>query len=82
MHPVLRPRVLDTIRNCPGIFEESLDVQMNKLVVEALESQEFLSQPIPKRIVIVIDGFDECDSERERMHLLFPFSPSSRDTHI
>lgn len=68
-HPSLQSAVLDIIRGYPTIFQESLDFQMDKLLVRPLQSPTPLLPPLHK-IAIVIDGLDKCSEEDEREHLL------------
>lgn len=72
--PALKAEVLRTISDEPDIFQESLDAQMERLLLDPLNSVE---SPFPLRPnagsqkrVIVIDGFDECRDPKERTHLL------------
>ncbi|KAJ2912847.1 hypothetical protein MD484_g7566, partial [Candolleomyces efflorescens] len=65
--PALQRLVLETIRLNPDIFEQSLEFQFKKLISHHATS--IPSQPPTPRI-LVIDGFDECRSIKERAHLL------------
>ncbi|KAK7049455.1 hypothetical protein VNI00_006063 [Paramarasmius palmivorus] len=56
---VLGPRILDTIRSDPRIFETAFENQFQKLIVEPCsEVESALWEELPN--VIIIDGLDEC----------------------
>ncbi|KAF6760486.1 hypothetical protein DFP72DRAFT_882319 [Ephemerocybe angulata] len=62
--PRLRPHVLQEIVNNDVIFEESLDTQVETLILRPL------GMVPPRKMAIIIDGFDECQDPKERGHLL------------
>ncbi|KAF5339865.1 hypothetical protein D9611_009180 [Ephemerocybe angulata] len=65
--PKLKPGIMAAIASNPTIFSESLDCQLEKLVVEPL-----LGLPSGRgfRMVIAVDGFDECRNPKGRRNLL------------
>ncbi|KAF6760477.1 hypothetical protein DFP72DRAFT_882294 [Ephemerocybe angulata] len=63
--PNLKPSILEAISNNSSIFEESLETQVDMLVLNTMEAVAF-----PQRMVIVVDGLDECQSRDERADLL------------
>ena len=70
--PIVRPYIERAVEFDPTIFERSLEVQFARLIVEPInaaaqtDSSSFNGRPA----VIIIDGLDECDSERQRGDLL------------
>lgn len=70
--PALKPLVLKAIADNPTIFEESMEWQMEKLLVEIMETHYFHSNSAPSspKAILIIDGFDECRNQDERGHLL------------
>lgn len=66
--PTLRPSVLQAVSENPTIFLESLDLQLETLVIKPLSLG--LCQSSCQQIVIAVDGFDECRNPAERQHLL------------
>ncbi|RXW13046.1 hypothetical protein EST38_g12808 [Candolleomyces aberdarensis] len=63
--PELKPFILQSIFDNPTIFKEALKTQTRNLILDPLGS-------IPKisRVVIVVDGLDECRMATERGNLL------------
>jgi hypothetical protein len=69
--PALDHPIQETIRSDPTIFEQSLELQVEKLISNHAAS--ILSQTSAPRI-IVVDGFDECRDQKQRerlLHLLY-----------
>jgi hypothetical protein len=55
------------VANDPSIPTKSLEIQLQKLILEPLQQvSEQSSQPI----VIIIDGLDECEGEYTQSHIL------------
>jgi hypothetical protein len=65
--PALDHPIRETIRSDPTIFEQSLELQLEKLMSNHAAS--ILSQTSAPRIIIV-DGFDECRDQKQRERLL------------
>ncbi|KAJ2919937.1 hypothetical protein MD484_g413, partial [Candolleomyces efflorescens] len=61
--PAFTHTTRETIRNDPTIFEQSLEVQVEKLISRHISS-------IVSARIIVVDGFDECRDQKQRAHLL------------
>jgi len=70
--PEVKAPILQVISDNPGIFQESMEFQLEKLFVKVLEAYKnpTSSPTCSPSIVIVIDGFDECKSVQERGHIL------------
>ncbi|EAU83523.2 hypothetical protein CC1G_04779 [Coprinopsis cinerea okayama7 len=67
--PEMKHYVARVLRDRPDIFEESLDVQLEALVLDILPklSKQALAKA-PRSLII--DGLDECRDASERQHLL------------
>jgi len=62
--PALRPLIEDAVEFDPEVFHHSIDVQLNKLLLEPLQrlhSTGFDFEKCP--FVIIIDGLDECQGD-------------------
>ncbi|KAJ3525953.1 hypothetical protein NMY22_g10363 [Coprinellus aureogranulatus] len=71
--PALKAAVLQAISEEPDIFRDSLDAQVEKLLIDpflSIESPFLPATSASGKRVIVIDGFDECWEPKERTHLL------------
>ena len=62
-YPDFRSRFIPLVRLCPGISRESLDIQMQRLIVQPLQ-KSCLST------VIVIDALDECQDDKPTSMIL------------
>ncbi|KAJ3516048.1 hypothetical protein NMY22_g14297 [Coprinellus aureogranulatus] len=65
--PHLKPYIFQVLTNRPAIFSESLETQTDKLILGP-PAKEY-EQAARHKLVMVIDGFDEC-VVTERGHLL------------
>jgi hypothetical protein len=65
--PWLRAAILKALEENPGIFDESLETQMNRLILKPIAEHRHLNPR--SKYAIVVDGFDEC-VVTERGHLL------------
>ncbi|KAH9485924.1 hypothetical protein JR316_0002841 [Psilocybe cubensis] len=73
--PEAREIVLDAVANDPSIFSLSLDIQMQLLIINPINSaalDEVTGAAWRSRApyLIVVDGLDECDSSEEHRHIL------------
>ena len=69
--PVLKQSILDAITDHPFVFKDGLEAQAEGLLFRPLQdlgpSSGLESQ---KRVVLLIDGLDECRDESQRKHLI------------
>jgi hypothetical protein len=63
--PALDHQVQKTIRLNPKIFEQSLEFQMEELILKHIAS---IPPQAPR--ILVVDGFDECQDQTQRARLL------------
>lgn len=75
--PMLKTNVEGAIETNPGIFEEPLEEQCRKLLIEPLLEIVRSNQEAPQ-LVIVIDALDECDKERDIGSILRLLSQARR----
>ena len=62
--PALRPLIEDAVESDPEIFHHSVDVQLDKLIIEPIQrlhSTGHIFRNYPS--VIIIDGLDECQGD-------------------
>ncbi|KAJ7118216.1 hypothetical protein C8R44DRAFT_625832 [Mycena epipterygia] len=63
--PELKGFISEGMENDPAIVDKSLSIQLQKLIVEPWQ------QMIPSsRVVIIIDGLDECDGQNVQQEIL------------
>ncbi len=65
--PDSKDHILKAIDKNPLVFKQSLDVQLNALIIEPLKTLRLLT---PCKIVLIIDGVDECNGEMEQRNLI------------
>ncbi|KAK7049445.1 hypothetical protein VNI00_006051 [Paramarasmius palmivorus] len=77
---VLGPRILDTIRLDPRIFDAAFEYQFQKLIIEPCsEVKSSLWRNLPN--VIAIDGLDECvdhPSQERLLHIIRDVTATAR----
>ncbi|KAJ2922434.1 hypothetical protein H1R20_g14659, partial [Candolleomyces eurysporus] len=66
--PALNSSVLESIRSNPTIFEQSLDLQLEKLVLDQFASIPPAQSTVPK--ILIVDGLDECRIQEQRKRIL------------
>ena len=62
--PALRPLIEDAVESDPEIFHHSVDVQLDKLIIEPIQrlhSTGHIFRNYPS--VIILDGLDECQGD-------------------
>jgi hypothetical protein len=69
--PPLREGVGMAMIDNPSIFHKSLDVQLQKLLIEPLRS---LDIPPRSPFLVVVDGLDECKGDSDQCHILSSIS--------
>ncbi|KAF6754930.1 hypothetical protein DFP72DRAFT_1123491, partial [Ephemerocybe angulata] len=64
--------VYQAIRSDPAIFKKRLHTQFDQLILHPFRQQGILGKPLPQmgRMVILIDGLDECDTEDDQREIL------------
>ncbi|KAK7028058.1 hypothetical protein VNI00_015009 [Paramarasmius palmivorus] len=65
-YPELRHSIGQVIREKPSILKASVDVQLQKLIIEPL----FQFTTVDLDGLIIIDALDECSGEKEQRHVL------------
>lgn len=65
--PSLSKIIEGIIEGDPSIFEKSIQIQLERLIVEPLQQ---LEPDILATMVIIIDGLDECGGEKTQVSLL------------
>lgn len=63
--PEIRPRIENIIEANPSILQGSMDIQLQRLVLDPLSS---IKEPLP--MVIIIDGLDECGSADDQRQVI------------
>ncbi|KAG2018291.1 hypothetical protein CC2G_007730 [Coprinopsis cinerea AmutBmut pab1-1] len=66
--PGYKEVLVQALSDHPGVFEESLDVQLDVLILRPLSQLEIDLRRSPR--LITIDGLDECRDAKEQRHLL------------
>ncbi|KAJ2929099.1 hypothetical protein H1R20_g7993, partial [Candolleomyces eurysporus] len=66
--PALNFSVLGFIRSNPTVFEQSLDLQLEKLILDQFASIPPPQSTAPK--ILIVDGLDECRIQEQRKHIL------------
>ena len=65
--PDSKKYILEAIENNPLVFEQSLDAQFALLIIEPLRILQLF---MPCKLVLVIDGVDECIGEADQTNLI------------
>lgn len=65
--PALAQKMSEAILACPDMFKESLEFQAERLLLGPFSTLESLSS---LRIIVAVDGLDECRDPNERVHLI------------
>ncbi|KAK7028062.1 hypothetical protein VNI00_015013 [Paramarasmius palmivorus] len=65
-YPELRHSIGQVIREKPSILKASVDVQLQKLIIEPL----FQFTTVDLDGLVIIDALDECSGEKEQRHVL------------
>ncbi|KAF6754929.1 hypothetical protein DFP72DRAFT_355037 [Ephemerocybe angulata] len=68
--------VYQAIRSDPAILKKRLNTQFDKLVLHPFRQQGMAGEPLPQmeRMVILVDGLDECDTVEDQHKLRDPSS--------
>jgi len=70
--PALKPLIYSVIDEDPMIFEQTLEVQLESLLVEPLNElfgpSGIANHTIPR--LIIVDGLDECSTPKAQCHIL------------
>ncbi|KAK7028071.1 hypothetical protein VNI00_015022 [Paramarasmius palmivorus] len=66
-YPELRHGIGQAIKHTPSILKASIDIQLQKLIIEPL----LHSTTIDLNGLIVIDALDECSTGKEQCHVLY-----------
>ncbi|KDR73014.1 hypothetical protein GALMADRAFT_73198 [Galerina marginata CBS 339.88] len=64
--PEVGDRIENAITNDPSIIDKSMELQLQRLIMEPLQALDLSVRPT----VIVIDGLDECEGENMQCHIL------------
>ncbi|KAF9439763.1 hypothetical protein P691DRAFT_785051, partial [Macrolepiota fuliginosa MF-IS2] len=67
-----------TIRNDRAILDKTMAVQFEALIVEPLQELEKAGKGIGKRITIIVDGLDECDSTDDQCKIIETIAAAAR----
>ena len=68
--PGLKESILQAVSAHPSIFLEGLEFQTRELIVKPFRATRVLSPPLLRpRIVLVVDGLDECRDQAQRQHI-------------
>ncbi|EAU83555.2 hypothetical protein CC1G_04811 [Coprinopsis cinerea okayama7 len=78
--PGYKPLVAQAIRDHPGIFTKSLDIQFQELILDLLPKLACEPMYLPR--VLVVDGFDECRDIQQRQHLLKLLQALATNPHV
>ncbi|KAF9445557.1 hypothetical protein P691DRAFT_762396 [Macrolepiota fuliginosa MF-IS2] len=76
--PNYRALVDHRIRNDRAILDKTMAVQFEALVVEPLQELEKAGKGTGKRIAIIVDGLDECDSVEDQRKILKTIAAAAR----
>ncbi|KAF9474875.1 hypothetical protein BDN70DRAFT_865648, partial [Pholiota conissans] len=70
--PTMADSLYATIERDPIIFSKSLTIQLQNLIIDPLKAalQCALPNETPERIIIIIDGLDECSPAKSQVELL------------
>ncbi|KAF9444990.1 hypothetical protein P691DRAFT_785843 [Macrolepiota fuliginosa MF-IS2] len=80
--PDYRELVDHRIRHDRGILDKMMAVQFQALIVEPFQELERAGKGIGKRIAIIVDGLDECDSADAQCKIIELIAGAARDGAI
>lgn len=76
-HPEYRHHLLKILETTERLLEQSLNYQFEKLLVEPLSDL-----PLQRKLLIIIDGLDQCDGVDDRVELIKLLRRRSSDLPI
>ncbi|KAF9474856.1 hypothetical protein BDN70DRAFT_814972, partial [Pholiota conissans] len=70
--PTMADPLYTTIERDPIIFSKSLAIQLQALIIDPLQAALQCAPPheTPERIIIIVDGLDECSPTKSQVELL------------
>ncbi|KAF9441857.1 hypothetical protein P691DRAFT_811953 [Macrolepiota fuliginosa MF-IS2] len=77
--PDYRDLVDQRIRHDKAIFDKIMDTQFEVLIVEPFQELERAGKGIGKRIAIIVDGLDECDSADAQCKIIEIIAATARN---
>jgi NACHT domain len=81
--PQLRTKINNAVASDPAIFYKCREEQLRKLIVESYSSQTDSESDIPKMpSLVIIDGLDECTSEKVQSELLLSIAEAVNFYHL